>query len=228
MDIARYTHGMPDTSYVALTRIVKREGVEYSEGIVVPADAAGERAMMWESASALAVDRWETTLRPPGSDQTEASRVDELLRELGWERVTGRHAGRPIPVRRIAARFHTGTVIQGSDTTIMIMNLDGDIVDSVPADEHLDSTLTAHGWRSHGQAEGWQAGTLNVSAFDWPQILQRLRRSRDETQAAAAEAERRLRLAIREALSAGVAASDIAGHTQLSRPRIYQIRDNRR
>lgn len=212
--------------YVALTRVTTEDGVGYSEGIVVPADTITDTTE-WEEAHRHAVDSWITVLRPPGSLATEADRIDEMLRELGWERTDSRRA-QMLSVRRVETRFHTATVIQNGRSIILVMNDEGAIVDSIPDLGSAEKSLLANGWRTHGPLEQWPAETLRVSAFDWSQILRRLRGEQLRKQTEAHEQERTLRQAIREAITAGVQPSTIAEATNLSRQRIYQIRDKRR
>lgn len=219
-----------EQTYIAVTRIARRDGVEFLEGLILPEDRIGSDEERWESWHDLAVDRWVSTLTPPESKATRDDRVDAFLTELGWQPDPGRTTAIGLPIRRIPVRFHTAMIIESGRASVLILAIDGQQVErlEVPDGQPMGSVLTEHGWLPQGHAAGWPEDVLQVSAADWGQILNRARTRRDEAEAIRRQADGQLSVCVREALSAGMPAARVAEMTGLSRPRIYQIRDGRR
>jgi hypothetical protein len=70
-------------------RILGVDGVNELHSVITEADNVTFRNLDWNDLQAAAVERWATSLNPPGSTATLQQRIVTMLTVTGWELAPG-------------------------------------------------------------------------------------------------------------------------------------------
>lgn len=136
-----------------------------------------------------------------------------------------------------AAHIVTADASDLGDPEIIVMtdsdeNGEADPIASYPlvSDQDPIEVLTTNGWRMTGVPEPVQLGysIVNVEASDVEMIVKHVTFARSQAEIEHARQDKAWRTVIRNAMNDGGSATRIAGPADISRERVYQIRDDRR